>query len=376
ESSPQVDWSAGAVELLTQAREWPVNGHPRRAGVSSFGISGTNAHVIIEQAPDDAPAGAAGPGAVGVVPWLVSARSEPALRALAGRLAGFAESMDPADAAPAARTLVTGRALHAHRAVVLGADPAELSAGLAALAAGDTAPNTTVGPACGGRLAMVFTGQGAQRLGMGRELHAAFPVFASAFDAVVAELDAHLDRPLRSVVWGDDEELIRRTGYAQAGLFAVEVALFRLAESWGVRPDFVAGHSIGELVAAHVAGVWSLADAARLVAARGRLMQALPAGGAMVAVQASEEEVRAALAGRGAVVGSFGADVANDSASGVPAGTGGRPTAAVNGDGPAAGGGADIAAVNGPRSVVVSGPEAAVLALAEHFTVQGRKTTR
>ncbi|MEU5943866.1 type I polyketide synthase, partial [Micromonospora sp. NPDC047548] len=335
ESSPQVDWSAGAVELLTQAREWPVNGHPRRAGVSSFGLSGTNAHVIIEEAPAD---GSAPVPADGLVPWLVSARSDTAVRDLAGRLAGLAARIDPVDVPAAGRALATGRALFGHRAVVLGADPAELTAGLTALATGASAPGLVTAVARpGGRLAVLFTGQGAQRLGMGRELYGVFPVFAAAFDAVVAELDQHLDRPLRSVIWGDDGDLIRRTGYAQAGLFAVEVALFRLMESWGVRPDFVAGHSIGELVAAHVAGVWSLGDAARLVVARGRLMQALPAGGAMVAVQASEEEVRGVLAGRGVV---------------------------------------DIAAVNGPRSVVVSGPEAAVLALAEHFTVQGRKTTR
>ncbi|MEU5789028.1 type I polyketide synthase [Micromonospora purpureochromogenes] len=370
--SPQVDWSAGAVELLTHAREWPVNGHPRRAGVSSFGISGTNAHVIIEQAPDDAPAAVASapagdaPGPVGPaglpVPWLLSARSEAAVRSLAGRLAEVAWSMDPADVAPAARTLATGRALFDHRAVVLGATPAELSPALAALADGESAPGVVSGVARAGRLAVLFTGQGAQRLGMGRSLHAAFPVFASAFDAVVSELDGHLDRPLREVVWGDDEELIRRTGYAQAGLFAVEVALFRLVESWGVRPDFVAGHSIGELAAAHVAGVLSLADAARLVAARGRLMQALPAGGAMLAIQASEEEVRAALAGQDASVASYRPDDVNDSAS--------------TGKGLAAGAGVDIAAVNGPRSVVVSGPEAAVLHVAEHFTNLGRKTTR
>ncbi|MER6595876.1 type I polyketide synthase, partial [Micromonospora purpureochromogenes] len=347
---------------------------PRRARVSSFRNSGTNAHVNNELAPDDtpAPAGPApdAPGPVGsaglpvAVPWLLSARSEAAVRSLAGRLAEFAWSMDPAEVAPAARTLATGRALFDHRAVVLGATPAELSPALAALADGESAPGVVSGVARAGRLAVLFTGQGAQRLGMGRSLHAVFPVFAAAFDAVVVELDAHLDRPLCQVVWGDDEELIRRTGFAQAGLFAVEVALFRLVESWGVRPDFVAGHSIGELAAAHVAGVLSLADAARLVAARGRLMQALPAGGAMVAVRASEDEVRAALAGEGVVVGSFGADVVSDSASNG------------NGLGLAAGGGVDIAAVNGPRSVVISGPEAAVLTVAEHFTNLGRKTTR
>ncbi|MEH0821723.1 type I polyketide synthase [Micromonospora sp. CPCC 205714] len=395
--SAQVDWSAGAVELLTRAREWPVNGHPRRAGVSSFGISGTNAHVIIEQAPEQTPvavpatpAGTTGDAsdsvALPVVPWFLSARSESAVRTLAGRLAEFAWSMDPGEMAPAARTLATGRALFDHRAVVLGANPAELSPALAALAAGESRPDVVSGVVRGGRLAVLFTGQGAQRLGMGRQLHAVFPVFASAFDAVVAELDAHLDRPLREVVWGDDEELIRQTGYAQAGLFAVEVALFRLVESWGVRPDFVAGHSIGELAAAHVAGVLSLSDAARLVAARGRLMQALPAGGAMVAIQASQEEVRTALTGPSASFASYKADDVNDSTATAIANGVGQiganglgddcGTVADDGNGRTAGAVVDIAAVNGPRSVVISGPEVAVLAVAEHFTRLGRKTTR
>ncbi|MGN9892448.1 type I polyketide synthase [Micromonospora sp. L31] len=380
ERSPQVDWSSGAVELLTEACEWPAEGHPRRAGISSFGLSGTNAHVIVEQAPEAAPQPDAGVPS-SLVPWVLSAKSDPALQELADRFAPVAGELSPVDLGAVARTLVTGRATFGHRAVVLGADPAELSVGLAAVAAGERAPNAVAGVTRAGRLAVLFTGQGAQRLGMGRSLHVAFPVFAAAFDAVVAELDAHLDRPLREVVWGDDEELIRRTGYAQAGLFAVEVALFRLVESWGVRADFVAGHSIGELAAAHVAGVLSLTDAAKLVAARGRLMQALPAGGAMVAVRASEEEVRAALAGPGVVVGSFGADDANDSDSN---GTGsGTVSVAANGFGIGAGNSraagaaaVDIAAVNGPRSVVISGTEAAVLHLAEHFTKQGRKTTR
>ncbi|MFC8616169.1 type I polyketide synthase [Micromonospora purpureochromogenes] len=377
ERSPQVDWSSGAVELLTEAREWPANGHPRRAGISSFGLSGTNAHVIVERAPESAPQPDAGVPS-SLVPWVLSAKSDPALRELADRSAAVAGDLSPVDLGAAARTLVSGRAGFGHRAVVLGADPAELSAGLAAVAAGERAPNVVSGVARGGRLAVLFTGQGAQRLGMGRSLHAMFPVFAAAFDAVVAELDGHLDRPLREVVWGDDEELIRQTGYAQAGLFAVEVALFRLVESWGVRPDFVAGHSIGELAAAHVAGVLSLPDAARLVAARGRLMQALPAGGAMVAIQGSEEEVRAALADPGVVVGSFGADDANDSAlTGTATANGDRDgTVAAIGIGSEAHGAVDIAAVNGPRSVVISGPEAAALAVAEQFTKQGRKTTR
>ncbi|MGW1688998.1 type I polyketide synthase, partial [Streptomyces albidoflavus] len=282
--SSHVDWSAGAVELLTGERVWPGEERLRRAGVSSFGISGTNAHVILEQ-PE--PVAGPGPGEAdgteassGVQPWVLSARTEEALRAQAARLADFLTDA-PADVRDVALSLATQRTLFDHRAVVLGADLETALTSLRALAAG--APDAAVveGVAGNGRTAFLFSGQGSQRLGMGRDLYERFPVFAEAFDAVCAELDEHLDRPLREVVWGDDAELLNRTAYAQPGLFAVEVALFRLVESWGVRPEFVAGHSIGEVAAAHVAGVFTLADAAALVAARGRLMQALPEGGAV-----------------------------------------------------------------------------------------------
>ncbi|MFD7080863.1 SDR family NAD(P)-dependent oxidoreductase [Streptomyces sp. NPDC059918] len=331
EPSPAVDWQAGDVELLAESREWPELGRPRRAGVSSFGISGTNAHVIIEQVAEDGPqADAAKDG--GLVPWLVSAASAEGLAAQAERLLAHVGERGELDPLDVAYSLATGRTVHDHRAVVVGEDREELVRGLAAVAAGRGAVSARRSTS---RTAFLFTGQGAQRIGMGRELYGAFPVFASAFDAVVGELDGHLSRPLRDVVWGENADALNQTEFSQPALFAIEVALYRLVEAWGVRPDFLAGHSVGELAAAHVSGVLSLEDAARLVVARGRLMQALPAGGAMVAIQATEEEVLPHL------------------------------TELVS-----------IAAVNGPSSVVVSGDEAAALAIGAHFEAQGRKTSR
>ncbi|MEU8928097.1 SDR family NAD(P)-dependent oxidoreductase, partial [Kitasatospora sp. NPDC048545] len=332
--SPHVEWSEGAVELLAEARDWPATGRPRRAGVSAFGISGTNAHVIVEQGPQPVAEPATGGLESGTLPWLLAAATPEALRVQAERLATFVGARPELDALDVAHSLVATRPALEHRAVLLGADREELLAGLDALSRGELAPGAAISSArAGGATAFLFAGQGSQRLGMGRELYARFPVFAEAFDAVCAGLDEHFDRPLRSVVWGTDEELLNRTEFAQAGLFAVEVALFRLVESLGVRPEFVAGHSIGEVAAAHVAGVFSLSDACALVAARGRLMQALPAGGAMLAVQATEGEVLPLL-------GDF----------------------------------VSIAAVNGPTSVVVSGTEEAVEAIGEYFA--DRRMTR
>ncbi|MFG3056963.1 type I polyketide synthase, partial [Kitasatospora sp. NPDC048239] len=331
EPTPHVDWTAGAVELLTERRDWPEVGRPRRAGVSSFGISGTNAHVILEQAeaatvtdtsPVDGPA-----------PWLLSAKSPQALHGQAARLAELLGRQEESDLNAIAAAL-SARPAFEHRAVVLGEEPAT---GLAALAQGATVAGLVQGIATDTpKVGALFTGQGAQRTGMGRELYDRFPVFAEAFDAACAELDGHLGRSLRDLCFESEE--LDQTGYTQPALFAFEVAAYRLLESFGVRPEILVGHSIGEIAAAHVAGVFSLADAAKLVAARGRLMQALPTGGAMIAVQAAEADVLPLLAGH------------EDKAS--------------------------IAALNGPNATVISGDDEAVTAIAEQLAAEGRKTQR
>ncbi|QKV91024.1 SDR family NAD(P)-dependent oxidoreductase [Streptomyces sp. NA02950] len=340
--TPNVDWSTGAVELLSEARAWPrpEDERPRRAAVSAFGFSGTNAHVILEQAPPEetteaetteaegtATAEATRPVAVGgVVPWPVSGRSEEALREQAERLRAYVERSPEVSPVDIGYSLAVTRSVFPHRAVVTGRDREELLSALERLATGVDSGAV----AAAGGTAFLFTGQGAQRLGMGRELHTAFPVFATAFDTVCAALDrrlgGHADRPVRDVVFGEDAGALDRTVYTQTGLFAVEVALHRLVESWGVAPDFLVGHSVGELAAAHVAGVFSLEDACALVAARARLMDALPAGGAMVSLQTGEAEVLPHLEGYEDRV--------------------------------------TLGAVNGPAATVISGEERAVLEVA------------
>ncbi|MGB9248984.1 MAG: beta-ketoacyl synthase N-terminal-like domain-containing protein, partial [Mycobacterium sp.] len=329
--SPHVDWSMGSVQLLTDQQPWPASGRTRRAGVSSFGISGTNAHVIIEAAPPVEPTVDSPAAPPAVVPWVISAKSTAALESQAARLAGFIGERDELPATDVGWSLV-GRAAFEHRAVVLGSDRDQLLTGLGELADGQPGGSVITGTALTGKTVFVFPGQGSQWLGMGMGLHATYPVFTEAFNTAVGELDRHLLRPLREVMWGHDESLLNTTEFAQPALFAVEVALYRLLESWGVRPDFVMGHSVGELTAAHIAGALSLENAALLVVARGRFMQALPSGGAMVALQATEDEVRPLLTDN-----------------------------------------VGIAAVNGPSSVVVSGDEHAVTTIADQLRGQGRR---
>ncbi|UGT45356.1 type I polyketide synthase [Nocardia yamanashiensis] len=333
--SPHVDWSAD-VALLTEPHPWPAGDRPRRAGVSSFGVSGTNAHAIIEEAPRQVVSAAADDRSLRTVPWLLSAKNDTALRAQAAKLQRWLTEHPGADPAQVAHALATTRAHHETRAAILGGDRDELLSRLAALTAGTTTAGVVSGTVSAGKTAFLCTGQGAQRAGMGAELAAAFPVFAAALDEVCAQFDPLLGISLREVMLTGEQ--IDRTRCTQPALFAFEVALHRLLESFGVTPDVLVGHSIGELTAAYLAGVWSLADACALVAARGRLMDALPEGGAMLAVAAPEDDVAAAIA-------EFGDRIS-------------------------------IAAVNAPAAVVISGDAAAVDLLDRRFTEQGRRTNR
>ncbi|MFC4147314.1 type I polyketide synthase [Micromonospora mangrovi] len=343
EPTRHVDWSAGQVRLLTEDRPWPAGDAPRRAGISSFGVSGTNAHVIVEQAPPEAPAPAAPRPADGAgwLPWTLSARTATALTAQARHLLTTLDARPDTDAADVARTLAA-RARLGHRLVCWGTGTDALRRQLTDWLAGRPVVPGAVGVADAGRTAFLFSGQGAQRLGAGRELYRTFPVYADALDEVCARMDLELDRPLRAVLFAadgtPDADLLDRTDYTQPALFAVEVALFRLFASWGITPDHLLGHSVGGLTAAHLAGVFGLDDACRLVAARGRLMQRLPAGGAMVALAATEDEVTPLLTGREDRIG--------------------------------------LAAVNGPTATVVSGDVAEVERVAAHFAELGRKTRR
>ncbi|WP_062428886.1 type I polyketide synthase [Herbidospora daliensis] len=360
EPTPHVDWESGAVRLLTEPVPWPRGGHPRRAGVSSFGISGTNAHVIIEEAPSTegvepgAPSredpGAKGTAATGsrhdpavdpgapAAPWPLSGRTETALRAQAARLLDRLTTHPHLDDARVGRTLALGRTPLKHRAVVLPGDRDQRLRALADLAAGRTSRHVVRATAAERTgAAYLFTGQGSQRPGMGRGLYETWPVFAEALDEVAAGFTPHLDHPLKDLLFGD-AAVLDRTEYAQPALFGLEVALFRLLARLAPPPARVAGHSLGGLAAAHAAGVLSLDDACALVAARARLMQAQPEGGAMTAIEATEAEVSEALHGYAGRVG--------------------------------------LAAVNGPTAVVVSGDADAVTEVAATFTARGHRTSR
>jgi acyl transferase domain-containing protein/acyl-CoA synthetase (AMP-forming)/AMP-acid ligase II len=324
EPTPKVDWSAGAVELLTEAHDWPATGQPRRAGVSSFGMSGTNAHVVLEEAPDEA--AAAAPSAMPVVPWVISARSEQALVGQAERLREFVTANPEADLADVGYSLVATRARLDHRAVVTATDRDDVLRGLSALAAGEPAAGVVTG-AVGvrGKVAWVFPGQGGQWLGMAAGLLESSPVFAEALGECAAALESYVDWPVWPVLRGEDAALLERVDVVQPTLWAVMVSLATLWRSYGVEPTAVVGHSQGEIAAACVAGALSIADGARVVALRSKAITALSGLGGMVSVPLPATEVAELLARWDGALG--------------------------------------IAAVNGPTSTVVSGDVDALDAL-------------
>ncbi|MEU1551083.1 type I polyketide synthase, partial [Nocardia sp. NPDC005745] len=345
-----VDWSTGAIRLLSKPAAWSEE-RTRRAAVSSFGISGTNAHVILEQAPTAEPATDEavtdeGPEATfrafPTMPWVISAKSPEALAEQASRLVRALAARPDTTVNDVAWSLINDRTAFEYRAVVQGMDRSGLLKGLDALARGGAGAGVVQGRVYGGRTAFVFPGQGAQRAGMGADLYRAFPVFADTLDEVCGELDRYLGRSLKELLFAEPDStesaLLDQTAFTQAALFAFGVALYRLVVSLGVEPDYLIGHSIGELAAAHVAGVFSLPDACAVVAARGRLMGDLPAGGGMIAVDASEAEVQHSLLG-------FEEHLS-------------------------------IAAINGPSSTVVSGDNEAIEQWSQQWRDDGRKTTR
>ena len=332
---------------------WPDSDAEPLAGVSSFGLGGTNCHVVLAGlAVADTTAGGRRPASIrraarpaaapALVPVTLSGHTDEAMRDQAASLVTWTADYPDLDLAGLALSLATTRTAFGHRAAVLAASREALLTGLAAVADGGRAAHVLRGVAGDDRLALLFPGQGFQRPRMGERLSRAFPAFEQALNAACGELDGYLDRPLKEIMWARpgtaDAALLDQTRYTQPALFAIEVALYRLLESFGLSPDLVAGHSVGELAAAHAAGLLSLADAARLVATRGRLMQSLPPGGAMIAVQASADEVAVLLHGREGQL--------------------------------------SIAAINGHCAVVISGAAQAAEQVAADIAARGRKTRK
>nr|URG42894.1 PieA2 [Streptomyces conglobatus] len=344
EPSPHVDWSAGAVRLLTEARDWPEAGRPRRAAVSSFGISGTNAHVILEQAPAEEAPSAVGVDVPGVVPWVISGRGAGALRAQAGRLLEAVSGSAQWGAAEVARSLAVSRAALEHRAVVIGADRDELLAGLRALAEGQTAgaAHVVAGEGTGYRRAVfVFPGQGSQWVGMAVELLDTHEVFRERLTACAAALEPLTGWSLVGVLRGvEGAPGLERVDVVQPALWAVMVSLAEVWRSAGVEPAAVVGHSQGEIAAACVAGGLSVEDAARVVALRSRALLEIAGEGGMASLPLPVAEAEKAL---------------------VAAGLEGRLS---------------VAALNGPFSTVVAGDAEAIEAIVAHLVAKDVRAKR
>jgi acyl transferase domain-containing protein/ubiquinone/menaquinone biosynthesis C-methylase UbiE len=338
--NPHIDWEKLPVVVPRTLMPFRAANGARVAAVSSFGFSGTNAHVILTLSDAKGQERAAAEERPTEI-LALSARDDGALRALATRfrdvLRAWTDGPD-ASLADLCATANIGRAHFAHRLSVSGDTAAGLADGLEAWLAGETHPRVAAGVASPDtRVAVLFPGQGSQYAGMGRALYASSPAFRAAFDDCVRVLDPLLDRSIRDVIFpsNDDGSLLERTEYAQPALFAIEYALAALWRSWGVEPEAVMGHSFGEYAAACVAGLFSLEDAARIVVARGRLAAALPPGGTMAVIEASEDETRAAIA---------------------------RVAPAVA-----------IAAMNAPANTAISGAAAGVAAVVKQFSKLGRR---
>ncbi|MEP7311633.1 MAG: beta-ketoacyl synthase N-terminal-like domain-containing protein [Pseudomonadota bacterium] len=338
--NPYIDWSGMPIAVPTEVTPWSAVDGPRLAGVSSFGFSGTNAHVILEEAPAPVDSPPALPARASNV-LAVSARDRPALTQVVARLRSRLEApRADAELADICFTANAGRSHFSRRVAVAGSTAAEMSAALAAFERGEKHPRLAAGEA-GGQVpvvAFLFAGQGPQYLGMGQALYESSPVFRVAFDECARALDAHLPQPLAAALFSRTAQAQRldETSMAQPAMFAIEIALAALWRSWGIEPVAVLGHSFGEYAAACIAGIISVADGARMVALRARLVQGLPQGGAMTVIEASEQQVSEALAGVGTSV--------------------------------------SIAAVNGPTNTVISGAGHTVKEIAARFAAQGART--
>ncbi|WP_460072576.1 SDR family NAD(P)-dependent oxidoreductase [Streptomyces sp. YKOK-I1] len=339
--SPHVNWSAGALRLLTEQRAWPdTDGRPRRAAVSSFGVSGTNSHLVLEQAPPLA--GPAPTDPTGDLLWPLSAKTPTALRAQADRLRRHVGHHPGADPAAVGHALATTRSRFPHRAVVHGRTRAELLDGLGALTRGRDHPNLTrgtVGPVGRGKLVFVFPGQGSQWPGMGMELYDAHPAYRDALDRADDALRPYTGRSVVDVLRGaPGTPALDRVDVVQPALFAVMTSLARLWQSYGIQPDAVVGHSQGEIAAAHIAGALTLPDAAKLVALRAQALVELSGTGAMATVGLPADRTRELLVPHEGRIG--------------------------------------VAAVNSPAATVVAGDTADVLALLRRCEADGVRARR
>lgn len=337
EPNRHIPWGDWPLKVPTENTPWQGNG--RFAGISAFGMSGTNVHLIVGEAPQRAAQNDQPDGGLNEQLLTLSAQAPGALQDLAGRYASALSNQgttDPVDLEQLCYSAATGRSHLAHRAAFVAGSQETLAQSLVQFASGGMPIGATSGTISrrAPKLAFLFTGQGAQHVGMGKALYNTHPSFRKWIDLCASLLSPHMDRPLLDVLWTD--EALHQTAYTQPALFAIEYALAKVYEEWGIFPDLLLGHSIGEYAAACIAGVFPLEDALRLVAARGRLMQSLPAGGQMVSASTDEKTVRAAIADNASV---------------------------------------SIAAVNAPRSIVVSGDGVGVDAVVARLNQQDVKTT-